>query len=124
MATHAVDGAVHLEHVVVAGECVVAVDVLRDDRELLRHADFFQPGDRQMSRVWAPVVDQRLQLQQPAPDTPRIAQEALDAGHLVGVDVVPETGGAVAEGRDAAVGGQAGTGKDDDPACRLQHRCD
>jgi hypothetical protein len=74
----------------------------------------FRGGRSPDARRSAAVHRPGFQLQQKAPDALRIAQKAAQTRDLVGVDVVPQAGRAIAEGGNAAVSGKPGPREDDD----------
>ena len=108
-ATHPPDVAVKPENLAVASQVVESVDVLRDEREpwLLD----FQFHQRAVSGVRRGFGDDLAAPVVPLPYQARIARERLGCRQFFRLVVLPQAACA-AEGRDAALGGDAGARQD------------
>jgi len=113
-----VQAAVQVNDILAAGTLVQVVNVLRDQRQLRYMAR--EVGDGQMSRIRLGLEDAHAPPFIPAPDQRRIAAKRFGCGQLARIETLPYTGQRVAEGRDAALGGNASTGEHDDMARRAQ----
>src|SRR5439155_14728120 len=108
---HAPDIAVELQRSAAAGSFMQTVHVLGDQGEIGLGGLEMNQGS--MSRVGLGFSDQSATPVIPLPNQARIFRERLGRCQIFGFVLLPETIGA-AEGRDAALGGDAGAGEDDD----------
>src|SRR5690606_18797333 len=91
---------------------VQVVDVLGDQVEVLAHP-LPQPGERLVRRVGVHPRNAGPALVVEAVHQLAVGRERLRGGHVLGAVPLPQPVG-VAEGRQAALGGDAGTGQYDD----------
>ena len=114
----------HLDEPLAAGAPVQAVHVLGHEEEAVAHPRLGL-GERGVAGVRAHGAGLAPPLGVEAPDEPRVLLEALGRRHLLDRVVLPEAV-RVAEGRHAALGGDAGAGQDEEPrvAVDLQAHAD
>ncbi len=113
-----VQAAVQMDHLAAAGAFVQVVDVLRDQRQLRHMAGEF--GDGHVRGVRPSLENLHPAPLVPAPDQRRVATKGVGSGQFARIETLPQAGERIAKGRDAALGGDAGTGEHHDMARRTQ----
>ena len=123
--TEAVHGAVELDHLRRAGALMQPVDVLRDDHDL--GEQLLELGDGPVAGVGLSVGRHAEAVLVPAPDERRVLAIRLRRGQLHRVVLRPQAGLGLAEGGDAGLLADAGSGEHREPGrpgqgagCRLE----
>ena len=112
------EAAVQFNNIAAAGTRVQSIDILGDQCEF-GHARL-ELCQRLMSHVRRRLRNQAAAPLIPVPDQFGIAPKCRGIGQILGAKTRPQAGLGIAEGRHAALGGNAGARQDSNAACIAQ----